>query len=73
MLRERKKKGKCFLLLGVYGRFLNSKTVIRPTTIMATNKPMVAGTKYRSAADCGAVVGCAVAAGAESTTKALWL
>ena len=36
----------------------------RPTTIMATNRPAIAGTKYKSAVDCvgdavGAAVGCA--------------
>lgn len=43
----------------------------RPTTIMATNRPAIAGTKYKSAVDCtGAAVGAGVAA-AESTTKAV--
>ena len=43
----------------------------RPTTIMATNRPAIAGTKYKSAADAlfgvavGASVGCA-----ESTVNA---
>ena len=38
---------------------------------MAISKPIVAGTKYRSAAESGLAVGCAVASGAESTTNAL--
>jgi hypothetical protein len=37
------------LLYGFYGRFLRSKMINRPTTIMATNRPAIAGTKYRSA------------------------
>ena len=41
----------------------------RPTTIMATNRPAIAGMKNWSAGD-GAGVGCAVAVGAAgSTTK----
>ena len=33
--------------------------VNRPTTMMATNRPAIAGTKYRSAVD-GGCVGCGV-------------
>ena len=47
-----------------YGRFLSNSTVTKPTTTMAMNKPMIAGTKYRSAADCGvSTVGVVVACG----------
>ena len=34
-----------------------------------TNKPAIAGTKYRSAGDAGVAVGCVVAGGASSTTN----
>ena len=43
----------------------------RPTTIMATNRPAIAGTKYMSAVDsAGASVGAGVAA-AGSTANAV--
>ena len=43
----------------------------RPTTIMATNRPAIAGTKYMSATDCaGASVGAVVGCGS-STAKAV--
>ena len=64
------KKGKdCFLsYLVFYTRFLSNNSASRaPTTMIATNKPAVAGTKYRSAADsAGAWVGAGV--DAASTT-----
>ena len=44
-----------------YGRFLRTKMINRPTTTMATNRPAIAGTKYRSAMDCAACVGAGVA------------
>ena len=59
------------VVVWLYGRFLRNKMINRPTTIMATNKPAIAGTKYRSAVDCaGTAVGVGVAA-AFSTTKAV--
>jgi hypothetical protein len=53
-----------------YGRFLSNKIArSAPTTMIATNKPAIAGTKYMSATDCGAFgVGVAVA-DAGSTAK----
>ena len=58
-------------LFFVYGRFLSTKMISRPTTIMATNRPAIAGTKYRSAIDCvGGSVGAGVAA-AGSTANAV--
>jgi hypothetical protein len=68
-----KKGEELFLLCCVYGRFLsiNKASTARPTMI-TTNRPAIAGTKYMSATDVGVAVGAAVAAGAASTTKALW-
>jgi len=60
-----------FVLCGFYARFLSNNSASNaPTTMIATNKPAIAGTKYRSAADevgvaVGASVGCAA-----STAKA---
>jgi hypothetical protein len=60
-----------FLFLAFYGRFLSIKMVNRPTTMIATNRPTVAGTKYMSAIDSGgASVGAGVA-GAGSTLNAV--
>ncbi len=60
-----KKRGKLFLVFCHVYRFLSSSMASNaPTTIIATSKPITAGTKYRSAADCGAGVGSAVGAGA---------
>jgi len=43
----------------------------RPTTMIATNRPAIAGTKYKSATDAGCV-GCGVGvAGAGSTLNAV--
>ena len=49
------KKGKdCFCFGVFYGRFLSNKIASKaPTTMIATNKPAIAGTKYMSAGDCG--------------------
>jgi hypothetical protein len=51
-----------------YGRFLSISLSISittaPTTMIATNRPAIAGTKYMSATDCGVGVGAVVAAGA---------
>ena len=54
----------------VYGRFLSiNKASTAPTTMIATNRPAIAGTKYMSATDVGVGVGAVVAAGAGSTAK----
>ena len=53
VLVSKKKKRKVILVLLYYGRFLISRIAIKaPTTMIATNKPVIAGTKYRSATDC---------------------
>jgi len=47
-----------------YGRFLTRTAITMPTTMIATNKPAIAGTKYMSATDwsgCGEGVGVAAA------------
>jgi hypothetical protein len=66
-----KKRGKLFYDISTaYGRFLSSRNSTAPTTIMAMMMPMTAGTKYRSAADCGVGVGGGVASGSCITVKA---
>ena len=54
-----------------YSYFLLSISITTmPTTIIAMMMPMTAGTKYRSAADCGIGVGAAVGSGSGITVKA---
>jgi hypothetical protein len=52
-----------------YGFFVTSSANTAPTTTMAMITPMIAGMKYKSAADCGAGVGAAVVAAALSTAN----
>jgi hypothetical protein len=66
-----KKRGNLFCDVSTaYGRFLSSRNSTAPTTIIAMMMPMTAGTKYRSAADCGIGVGGGVASGSCITVKA---
>jgi divalent metal cation (Fe/Co/Zn/Cd) transporter len=60
-----KKGGNVVFVWHFYGRFLsiNKARTARPTMI-TTNSPAIAGTKYMSATDVGVGVGVAVAAGA---------
>jgi hypothetical protein len=61
------KEGKKF----PYGCFLRTSAIIAITTTIATNRPAMAGMKYRSAADGdGVAIGVCVAAGA-STANAV--
>jgi hypothetical protein len=67
-INYQKNKEGIFSLVLVYGRFLSINIASTIATIMiSTNKPAIAGTKYRSAADgagvalAGAVVACASA------------
>ena len=65
---QKNKRGSDFIHFSSYGRFLRAKMVNRPTTIIATKSPAIAGTKYRSAVDCtGAAVGATVGAAFETT------
>ena len=67
------KKGKVMLLLGTfYGFFLsiNSASTIA-TTMIRTNSPAIAGTKYMLATDVGVAVGAGVAGAAGSTS--MWV
>jgi len=70
MQSKKNKKGKFgFIFSQFYGFFLSIRMVKRPTTTIATNKPAIAGRKYRSAIESGCV-GCGEAvAGAVSTAK----
>jgi hypothetical protein len=63
------KKGEnYFCLCCFYGRFLSSKSaIVAPTTMIATNKPAIAGIKYWSATDCCAI-GDGVGVGAAGST-----
>ena len=55
-----------------YGRFLSiNKANTMPITMIRTNRPAIAGTKYKSATDVGVAVGAAVAEGADSTVMAV--
>ena len=45
-IEQKKKKGKIVFGCSFYGRFLRTKMINRPTTIMATNRPAIAGAKY---------------------------
>ena len=68
--RNQKKKGwkVVFIWFLPYGRFLSNSIVIKaPTTMIATNKPVIAGTKYWSATDCTGI-GVGVGVGAASST-----
>ena len=59
-----KKGGKIIdILSSPYGRFLIKSTSITSTMMTNTNRPAIAGTKYRSAVDSGCAVGSAVASG----------
>ena len=67
---QKQKKGKesCFQFASLYGRFLSiniAKTIA--TTMMRTNKPAIAGMKYRSAIDFSAT-GLGLAVGAAGST-----
>ncbi len=64
-----KKGGKLVLVFRHVYRFLDIRTTRTPTMMIATSKPITAGTKYMSAIDCGAGVGAGVAAGSSMTTK----
>ena len=67
-MQTKKERGDFFC---VYGRFLSSKTTITiATTIIRTNSPAIAGTKYISDTLAGSGVGATVASGAESTQNA---
>jgi hypothetical protein len=50
------------LIFAFYGFLITSSASTAPTTMMAMMTPMIAGMKYRSAADCGVAVGAGVAA-----------
>ena len=66
--KKKEKKGKLFFCC-FYGFFLTINAIIKPTTMIAMNRPAIAGMKYRSAID-GAGVGSGVAvAGASRTVK----
>ncbi len=51
-----------------YGRFRSIRTIRTPTMTIAANKAATAGTKYKSAADRGCAVGCAIEDAAYSPT-----
>jgi len=54
-----------FLFSVFYGRFLSiESTTTARTAMIRTNRPAIAGTKYRLATDVGVAVGAAVAPGA---------
>ena len=55
-----------------YGRFLSSKSAIAaPTTMIATNRPAIAGMKYWSAIDFSATGDCVGVGAAGSTLNAV--
>lgn len=50
-----------FVVCCIYGCFLTASSIAAPTMIIAIMTPTIAGTKYKSTADCtGAAVGAAV-------------
>ena len=60
-----KKGGNDVFVWRFYGRFLSiNKASTTATTMITTNKPAIAGTKYMLATDVGVAVGAAVAPGA---------
>jgi len=55
----------------VYGRFLSiSRASTIATTMMRTNRPAIAGTKYMSATDVGVAVGAGVPVAGDAMTAA---
>ena len=66
-----KKKGSDVFVWRFYGRFLsiNRASTIKPTMIR-TNRPAIAGTKYMSATDVGVAVGDAEGAAGDTTVAA---
>jgi hypothetical protein len=66
---KKRKWGKLvFFFAYIYGRFLSiNRASTIATTMMRTNRPAIAGTKYMSATDVGVVVGAGVAPGADTT------
>ena len=70
LLFKTKKGGKYgFCLASFYGRFLSiNRASTIATTMIKTNRPAIAGTKYMLATDVGVAVGAAVAAGGVSNS-----
>jgi hypothetical protein len=68
-LRLKKGKDNFLCLCVFYGLFLITRIMTTPMKATKTNRPAIAGTKYRSAVDCtGSAVGAGVGA-AGSTAK----
>ena len=67
LLFKTKKGGSVVFVWHFYGRFLSiNKASTIATTMIRTNSPAIAGTKYMSATDVGVGVGAAVAAGGKT-------